>query len=505
MSTQDINFFYHPIWAINRPFWQPATDLFDGDLNTLRTEAYLTRFEVEKIGTDGTKAYTQRANRTYYSNYYRAIAHILCAYIFQEEIDLEPLKNDQLFDESELKNFDGNGTSFIDFLKNIFYQAATTGTLYISIDSPPMPEGASAQQKESQKIRPFASLWNPLQVVDWIDFDEPGENYGKPRILQREFIRTASRSQITDQPKLERVRYHMEATQAGYLLRVYRARNFSQIVAKTPDARINADGTVTTINSSQWEQIGNDRLAPGIKNEIPVIRSIQEPWLKDAMSKAWHLYQIESSLDNILHYQAYTRPFIAGSLADPGGKEIQSGESSIIWLSQGSQVFDVKSENCSAIMARMTDVRNSLFRIGLYQLRQLNASSNQTQSADNQREEKANTFSYTKNKIQELQDTIDQTISMWAMFKEKEVEPGLINIIREPESYNLSEFLEIYQATLSLQEDNPEIQKTLVKELLSFVNLDKDEKERAINTLQAAKRVDENLNREKGNADPAAS
>lgn len=480
-----ITFSLHPYYQLYYPQWLLSRDLYIGDPLTMRSEMYLTRYALENNSKQGQAAYNQRASRTYYTNYKKAIEQLWLTYIFMKDPDLSKVIGDSsLFTEEEARNIDGNGKSLLDFIKDITATSIRYGWCYIHVDSPPLEEGASKQASLEKGIRPWAWIWNPLDVPDWQDVVVPGPNYGKMQILHHQFLRPAARKSLAEKPQIETIREEHSFIDGQYLRTTYRRRQ-KDTAANTRIVQDFRTQQYLVDNGDQWEQIGEPQTAPWMQ-QMPVIRSIQEAWTFDVDQKVLQLYQQESSLDNILYYQAYTRIAIAGTPADKNPQGAPAAEDTILWLEPNSSVFPIPSESATAMSARCAETKNAIFRLGLYQLRQLNAISNAAQAADTQREEKANTYAHAKCKIQEIEDTIYQFFQLWAAYKNKEFDPEMFSLRKTLTHEDLEEFLTVNEATLTAQDELPALKAEMRKKMLSFLELDDQAKRKIEQEIDAA-------------------
>ncbi len=66
------------------------------------------------------------------------------------------------------KDITNTGQSLNEFMADVNDFITATGWCWIKVDSPTMPEGdVSQEMKESQKLRPYWTVYSPLSVVDW--------------------------------------------------------------------------------------------------------------------------------------------------------------------------------------------------------------------------------------------------------------------------------------------------------------------------------------------------
>lgn len=470
----DTGFYYHPYYQLYFPQWTLSRDLYLGNPEVMRSQ-YLTEFQLERGSTDGITAFKQRQARTYYTNYKKAIEQLWITYIFMNDPDVSKIVgNGKLFSEEEAQNIDGNGKSLIDFIKEITSTSIRYGWCYVHVDSPPLQEGASQEAVLQQGIRPYGWVWAPLDVPDWQDVVKTGPDYGKLQIVHRQYLRPNVRRSLSDYPQLETIREQHSFVGNKYERRTYRKRNEQTAqtgsVNNTTITQDIYNNKYVVSNQTQWEEIGPPQGAPWME-QMPIIRSIQEPWTFDVDQKVLQLYQQESSLDNILYYQAYTRIAVAGAPGEQNPQGAAASENTVIWLQNGSQVFQISSEDGTAMTARCADTKNAIFRLGLYQLRQLNAISNAGQAADSQREEKANTYAHAKCRIQEVEDTIYQFFELWGAYKNYKFNRETFSLRKNLTHEDLEEFLMVNEASMTAQDELPELKAEMRKKMIEFLEL----------------------------------
>lgn len=451
-------FFQHPDYKMMAPGWRVCEDLYIGDPTVLRGNQYLFPFQLEESSKEGKTAYEQRRRRAFYSNLVRPIMDIWLAFLFKVDPDLSAVVGPGLiFEEEEAKDVDGAGTPITEFMKRATLNRLLYGWSYIYTDAPRViaPNGELTQmQAEMVGMRPYSQIWNPIRVPDWMERKAGMGARGELVATHYEFQKLSPRMSFEDEPTLHPHRKECVLDGSTLFIRIY----------KLVQEQGNSD-------AGKWELI-DETTIPRI-DTLPVARTFGESWSKEICQQNLRMHNLESSYENILHYQAYTRIAISGEPADREN-DYAGAENTIMWLSPNSSVTTIPSENPTALRDRIDEVRNMIFRIGLKQLRQLQADSRAAQSADTLREEKENTHSAAKMLVSEMEDYFNQWASHWAMFKGKEVPESGIVLSKDFAAEDLSQFLEILASTADVRNKLPEFNKAMVGKLQSLLDFDED-------------------------------
>ena len=145
----------------NRSNWKfLLTSYLGGD--DYRRGQYLTRYQLE---TDS--EYGQRLLTTPLENHCKAVISVYNSFLFKEcpERDLGSLFN-QPETQSFMDDADLEGRSIDAFMKDVSTWAAVFGHAWILLTKPNV--GAVTRADEiASGVRPYASIVNPLQMIDW--------------------------------------------------------------------------------------------------------------------------------------------------------------------------------------------------------------------------------------------------------------------------------------------------------------------------------------------------
>jgi len=127
-----------------------------------KSQDYLARYVFE-TGDQ----YNKRKEQTPLDNHCKSVVQIYNSFIFQNEPvrELGPLANDPVVDKF-LQDADREGRGFNNFMKEASILASIVGHSWIIVDRPPV-ELTTRQDELDQDVRPYVSVMNPLNVIDW--------------------------------------------------------------------------------------------------------------------------------------------------------------------------------------------------------------------------------------------------------------------------------------------------------------------------------------------------
>lgn len=151
----------HPSYDHNRENWQFLFDSYVGG-RQYKDGGYLTRYVYET-----SQQYSQRVAETPVDNHTAAIVDIYNSFLFAEPPvrDFGSLANNLAVD-AILEDADYDDRSFDDFMSEADRISAVYGSCWIIIDKPAV-DAATRAEEQSQGIRPYLSMFNPLAVLDW--------------------------------------------------------------------------------------------------------------------------------------------------------------------------------------------------------------------------------------------------------------------------------------------------------------------------------------------------
>lgn len=470
-----VTFYHHPEYTRNAPLWKIYNDLYEGDQGLLRSPEYLPAYTVESMGGDrGKQAYAGRQSRTFYTNFCEPIISLWIAKWFSRPINWG--RAEEILTEEEMEDIDGKGSSLEQFIKgHITRNYLLFGSFYAWVDVPNVPAELAIEEKAKGK-RIYATLWNPLFVPDWSNTEA-----GKLNAVHYQYAQVAPRASLQAEPKIAIYRRALYLNAAGkYESQVFRLQGDSQQAPTFQLDPFAATATAYTTSSlldikslmfpqgGSWEPVGDPKT--GELDFLPVVAGgMGSSFIRDVAPEILRYHQLQSSYENILHFQGYTRVAIAGEPLE--GDSVGASENSAIWLKQGSEVFDIRAEDPSALERRLKDVMNNILRIGLNQFRQLDASSKESQSADTMREEKENFLDLVKESVEEIEDYANELLSYCSAFRGNQIAPEDIGVEFDSnfDKQSVEEFLQLYQALGDVRRKSPTLAKYSDKKLVTYM------------------------------------
>lgn len=409
--------FQHPDYKRRFAEWSILRDLYDGEQAQMRKPEYLPLFLVEET-PQGAKAYAQRLARSFYANLCNPIVWTWIGWMFQSRIDTEEI--DDVITEDEMSNIDGKETSFYDFMQSVAKTLILYGPANVLVDSPNV-ESPSRGAEKAVGLRPYATLLEPLDVPDWITESANFSDYGKLKELHYEWCGIPARASGRDEPKELRYRRALTLTGGTVQSIIYRQTDDkNQQQTEAYKQKLLASG------GAEWEQLDAGVIAI---DEVPVVRGGMESWIQPCAYEMIRRHQLVGSFENILHYQAYKKIFVAGEPLKTDGMIL--AENSINFLKEGSNVIEVTSENPVALDQRIKDVTDWIFKIAFNQIKTVPGDSRQVQAEGTLKEERSPQIAAAKGALTELETVANSMIALWAKFKGMSDFDGTISLQRE--------------------------------------------------------------------------
>jgi len=129
---------------------------------TYQKAQYLTRYLFESE-----EDYYGRLDSTPYDNHCKTIVHLYNSFIYANPPirDVGSWNNNPVF-EDFLEDADMEGRSLNQFMRQVDITASTFGHAWIIMDKSSEP-AETLQQQSELGIRPYLSLYNPMNVMDW--------------------------------------------------------------------------------------------------------------------------------------------------------------------------------------------------------------------------------------------------------------------------------------------------------------------------------------------------
>jgi hypothetical protein len=192
------------LYTQNRDRWQYLLDSYTGG-EQYRRGAYLQRYALE---TD--KEYATRLANTPLDNQCRSLISLYTSFLFRTEPqrDLDQLI-DNIVIEDLLEDADMDGRSLNAFMKDVATYSSIFGHCWISVVQPTTPAITQADQM-AMGVRPYLSVYTPLNVLDWTWQQQANGSYQLAYIKYLEEVND-THSVIKEWTELEITTYKINA------------------------------------------------------------------------------------------------------------------------------------------------------------------------------------------------------------------------------------------------------------------------------------------------------
>jgi hypothetical protein len=164
----------HPEYVIRKPMWRVYRDLYAGgeQIKANATE-YLTRRQKEPGDV-----YAERLSRVFYENYVGSNIDWYAATLFRREPILSFSGDDEAGKEffcTFTEDCDLKQTSLSDFFRRQLVEALVSGSSYMLVDFPRVPQPAANRAEEDQlgASRAYLVDYRPEDLINW-SYDEQG-------------------------------------------------------------------------------------------------------------------------------------------------------------------------------------------------------------------------------------------------------------------------------------------------------------------------------------------
>lgn len=485
-----VELYTHPEYRRNLHDWQTLRDLYCGNETTMRSTRYLPKFAVEdeELSTHAESKnsarhiYTQRMARTFYTNLCDPIVWIWIGWLFSEALNLDSIS--RIVTPEEQANFDGKGTSFIDIAQEMARVMILYGPTYAVIDTPGFETQTRAEDAATGK-RPYGQIIDPIHVPDWrirnVNFSDTGQYEQLDYIWQAVTPRASGR----DAPQEQWFRRSLYFDSENSIISEYFAQptEVDQVNMKEK-RRFNPFD-----KSSEWEELERQTLSE--LTQLPIVRGGKQSWILPAASNMRRRHQLESSFENILHYQAYQKVFISG---EPLQDSMVMAENSINFLKEGSVVTQVTSATPTALETRVRDVTDTIFKIAFNQIRTLPGTSEAVQSSETIREERQPQFAAAKSAITEFETMFNSIVDVWAEMKGIERnESEKVTISRDFTPEDIDKFVTHYNTFRDEINKNTAWRRATLEKAVDDANFDSETANEIKETLADAPRVQNNV------------
>lgn len=151
----------HPAYQTYANRWQFLQDAYNGGF-----EWFMGKY-LEPYYFESRDDYEKRLRQIGYDNHVKSVANIFNSFLFRKGPTriLGNLENDPNLDKF-LQDADLDGRSFTQFLQDLATYSMVYGHCWLIVDKPNSNAQTRAEEL-AQDIRPYVSLFQPLDVLDW--------------------------------------------------------------------------------------------------------------------------------------------------------------------------------------------------------------------------------------------------------------------------------------------------------------------------------------------------
>lgn len=155
----------HPLYGTQVKTWDYLNRSYQGG-GSYRDAGYLRKYLNEDAAPGGNQ-YLQRLIATPLDNHVQTVVNVYRSYIFKTE----PMRNLGLAGEfygadEFLEDCDLDGTDLNDFQRSVSDLLSVYGSAWVCVDRPAY-QAQTLAEEQALGIRPYVSLYSPIQVLDW--------------------------------------------------------------------------------------------------------------------------------------------------------------------------------------------------------------------------------------------------------------------------------------------------------------------------------------------------
>lgn len=443
--------------------WKMYQDFYDNDAETIRSE-YLVRHDLE-TKRDGAKKYAGRRLRTFPQNFADPVVSIWQD-LFMKGEPIIPKEVDDLFNGYET-DVDGNKNSLLTYLETeMLRDRFVQGNPTTLVDAP-RNTAVNVQEERASGIRPFVVPIRRLALVDWAIERRNPIRAGLYNFVSFQYPAHEPRETFYDKDSIKWYRRVVWRTEKpGQKAEVY-----SQIFSG------DAPG------SKEWYPESPPERIQGF-TEVPCITMLgAESWIHDLTIQAQKYLNLESMLDNILYYQGYRHTYIIGDV--PAEDRNKVSEYVNVILPPGSTVTALTSENPLALLQRLDDTENRIWRFALQQIRQVPTNSKVGQSADAQRMERDPTLNMVKRNIKQFTEFSNHIIKLVAEYNNKPDFQAKLAFSREITSADVEQTVLVMNAVKQDLSRLPTLRKEILKQLVQACNFPPEPQQKIVEEIDA--------------------
>lgn len=387
-----IKFSEHPEYTEYSPRWDLYQKLYEGKHEVIsQDQRILWPHELESRLKDGAKLRRIRELRSRYMNLIEPVVSRYISFLFREEIRV-PDSIKTLFGD-DYEDVTGTGVSFQSFWRDHF------GVSFILYNNPRVfvdsygIKGETVLDSRRLNVRPYLELLHPLEVKDWQISSEQVRK-GKYDFLRCEYEILKTRSSAEQEPKFAKYSKVLAVENGSYVIKLYEA---------------NKSG-----NTTEWAKV--DEIVVNELPEIPIV-AIEDncSFVKDAVEQQLMVYNLSSAESSILNAQAFQKIFVIGVTSEQA--KLAFGEYAVNFLPSDASVEAIAPGDTNAISGAILATIDRLFKVSFNQIHSVAGDSKEAPGAESQREAKQDFIALLRSNIEQIENVINQTITLWAKFK----------------------------------------------------------------------------------------
>lgn len=464
-----VKLYEHPDVATYSAEYTQHKDIFEGVRDTLTTAPYLTKHPVEgNKGVPGSMELLEiRKSLTQYTNFAKMIFNRYVALMFKSDPQVDDTTKEFFKESKFLEDVDGQGTSFVKFIKKSFFKDQFIyGKAAIQTDA---PSGYVKNKDEQAKLglRPYWSTISPLSIRDWGYASGDGLPFKKLEFIRTQYNEIEPRKSSTIQPKTV-------VKSAEYILEIDRVevRYFTKNEAQT------GQGT----DAGSWNAAGNSEIS---LKEIPIVVTVQDDsLLKEPAPAILKYLNLDSSLMMGLLNQAHQRIIAFGEPTDPD-KPVHINHATLTYLRGAEGVQVIEGDDKSALLATMTQTRSDIFSLAFNNIRTVAADSKAVQSAEGQDSEREELISMIKSMLDTIEGAINKALKHAAMFMGNDSLEPKINLDKNITIDDLNRELEIIALMKAEMTTYPKWKKAQAKRFVQMIGYANEQE--ILDEVEAAK------------------
>ena len=473
----------HPDYEEKAPDWDLCSKLFEGKHSVVCVDpSILWPHAVENgvsIGHDNETSiakllnsiasdhFARRSQRTRWLELPEIIASLIISFMFRKPPNFAEVS--EVLGE-QINNVDGKGNSLYSFIKNNFaLDYLKYGKAIIKVESS-KHSAVTMADEVGANVRPYMTSINPLAVTDWELQDGNGlTNY---KWLRYEYNRIKDRARASEKPESERIS------------KVYYKENqLVQVETYQADLRDTSD-----INYN-WTNRGMQPLG---LSRIPFVVIEDASWLKGVNQESLRYHNIRSSKDNQLYSSCYRTVFIFGAdVSDANQLQAISESTWPIIRDPAGKIQVIDPADLSAHEKALDESLNNVFKVGLNQLRILPSDSKVAQAADSLGEEKDNTIALIESTLEDIENGVNEAISLWAEYKGVKDFKGKIQLDKKFSKDDITKFITVYNSMRDQFSKYETVMKSATKKGVRELGFTDDEQEAALAEIDAGPTINE--------------